>query len=153
GDTICFAPVDQTALLLMSSHRINYIIASPQQALGLVGVAESGGSYQLDSLKAFRIGGGVVTKDLVSRVQAMFCPNVGISYGSTEAGTIAFAPYNAIAHVAGAVGIVAPWADLEIVDNAGNAVGPGVEGQLRVRTPLAAENSGKDIDVKNTWVY
>jgi acyl-coenzyme A synthetase/AMP-(fatty) acid ligase len=158
GHTICFAPVGPASLLLVSSHRINYIIASPQQALELVGVAEAGGGYETDSVKAFRIGGGLVTKDLVSRVQASFCPNVVITYGSTEAGTMAFATYNTIAHVPGAVGIVSPWADLEIVDNAGNPVGPGVEGQVKVRTPtllerVAAESPGKDIDVANTWLY
>lgn len=158
GHTVCFAPVGEASLLLISSHRINYIIASPQQALELVALAERGGGYQLDSLKAFRIGGGMVTEDLVRRIQASFCPNVIITYGSTEVGTMAFATYNTIAHVPGAVGIVAPWAQVEIVDQAGNVVAPGVEGQIRARTPtllerLAVGKRGEDIDLRNAWLY
>jgi acyl-coenzyme A synthetase/AMP-(fatty) acid ligase len=126
--------------------------------LDLVVAAEKSSGYQLDSLKAFRIGGGIVTKDLIGRIQAQFCANVIITYGSTEAGTMAFATYNTIAHVPGAVGMLAPWTELEIVDGAGNILGPGVEGLVRARTPtflehMAAEQPGTTIDSQNTWWY
>ena len=142
------------SLMLLSSYRVNYIIASPQQALELVTAAEKNAGYQLDSVKAFRIGGGVVTKDLIGRVQASFCPNVVITYGATETGTMAFATYDNIANVPGAVGIVAPWAELEIVDEAGNILGPGVQGRVRARTPsflelLASESSER----AKAWWY
>lgn len=158
GRTVCFAPIGEASLLLVSSHRIDYIIASPQQTLELVALAEKGGGYQLDSMKAFRLGGGIVTKALISRIQGSFCPNVVISYGSTEAGPMAFASYDTIANVPGAVGIIAPWAELEIVDGAGNVLPPGVEGQVRARTPnilqrLAAEKPEKKVDIQNVWYY
>jgi acyl-coenzyme A synthetase/AMP-(fatty) acid ligase len=158
GHTICFAPTVELSLMLLSSHRVNYIITSPQQALELVTAAEKNAGYQLDSVQAFRIGGGVVTKDLIGRVQASFCPNVVITYGATETGTMAFATYDRIASVPGAVGIVAPWAEVEIVDEAGNILGPGVQGRVRARTPtfmelFAAENSGADTESAKAWWY
>jgi acyl-coenzyme A synthetase/AMP-(fatty) acid ligase len=156
GKTICFTSPGESTLLLLSTYRIEYIVASPVQALDLVETVEKNGGYQLDSLKLIRIGGSLITKDLINRVRANLCPQVMISYGSTEAGQMVFGSYDMIANIPGAVGFVAPWAEVEIVDDAGNILPAGVEGRVRGRTPIfverfTAENPDRKIDTKNLW--
>jgi hypothetical protein len=50
-------------------------------------------------------------------------------------GTAALAPVDLIEGIAGAVGFVAPWAEVEIVDEAGTPLSNGRDGIIRYRTP------------------
>jgi acyl-coenzyme A synthetase/AMP-(fatty) acid ligase len=159
GKTVCFSLPGETMLVLMSTYRIEAIVASPQQALGLVDLIEKGaGQYQLNSLKSVRLGGGSVSRNLVRRIQASLCPQVTVIYGSTEAGNMAFASYDAIANTPNAVGYVPPWVQVEIVDNSGAIQPPEVEGYIRCRTPIymkhfAANNPDTKIDARDVWWY
>src|SRR4029434_10016052 len=70
---------------------------------------------------------------------------------STEAGTAAMAPYDAIAHIPGAVGQIVPGVEIEIVDHLGATLPIGSEGFIRLRSPQFIRNfGGRD---HNTWVY
>lgn len=154
GHTVCFAPFGHPMLLLVSTYRVEFIIASPQQALALVELLEKTGGYQLDSLKAIRIGGSLVSKDLVRRIQANLCRNVIVSFGSTETGRVAFASYDTIANTQGAAGFVAPWAEVEILDDTGNVLPTGVDGSIRCRTPFFLKNvAASDHGAPNSWWY
>ena len=144
-------------LLLLSAYGIDYIAASPRQVLTLVELAEKGG-YQLSSLKTIRIGGSLVSREFVQRVRANLCPNVLITYGSTETGTVALAAYDTIANTPGAVGFVIPSAELEIVDDSGSVLDAGKEGRIRCRTPiflknLAANKPRWQEGDQTTWFY
>ena len=158
GRTVCFGPEGEPMLLMIGTYSIDYIIASPQQALGLVAIAEKNGGYKLDSVKAVRMGGAMITKELVRRIQSVFCPTVIITYGSTEAATMAFGHYDMISRVPNAVGFVAPWIDLEIVDDNGNVLPAGVEGRVRARTPVLTARIAMDPqaaldDTRDGWWY
>ena len=61
-------------------------------------------------------------------------------YGSTEAGVVAAAPYDMIADVPGAVGVIVPGVDVEIVDATDRVLPIGSEGFVRVRSQVFAEN-------------
>ena len=158
GNTACFAPFGEPMLLLLSTYQIEYIAASPRQALTLVELVEKGGGYQLGSLKAIRIGGSVVTRDFIQRVRANLCPNVLITYGATEMGTVALARYDTIANTPGAVGFVFPFVKIETVGEGGTVLPTGVEGRLRFRTPIflknfAVNNPGVVGRDENLWFY
>jgi len=159
GETACFSLPGEIALALMSTYRIEAIVASPQQALGLVDLIEKGaGQYQLGSLKSVKIGGGSISKNLVRRIQASLCPQISVIYGSTEAGNMAFASYDAIADIPDAVGFVPPWVQLEIVDDSDVVLPPETEGRIRCRTPIyakhfAANNPNAKAAAKEAWWY
>jgi acyl-coenzyme A synthetase/AMP-(fatty) acid ligase len=158
GRTACFAPVGEATLLMLSTYQVEFIVASARQALVLLELVERSGGYQLSSLKSFRIGGSLVSREFIQRVRASLCPNVVITYGSTEAGTIALASYDTIANTPGAVGFVLPGTELEIVDESGTVLSAGEEGQIRCRTPtflknFAANNPGAADHDRNVWFY
>jgi acyl-coenzyme A synthetase/AMP-(fatty) acid ligase len=151
GKTICFAPFGRPMLWLVNTYEIDLIIASPQQALALAEIQEKVTRYPLAALKTIRIGGSVMTRDGVRRIKNHLCRNVIIAYSSTEAGTVAIAPYDMIADIPSAVGFLIPGAEVEIVDAADNVLPAGSEGFVRLRTTQFALNF--QIDDPNAWFY
>ena len=79
--------------------------------------------------------GGIVSKALSQRVRARMGSNLICCYGSTEAGSVASAPAYLIEHLSNAVGHVAPWITVEIVDRSGRVLSAGKEGLVRIRGP------------------
>jgi acyl-coenzyme A synthetase/AMP-(fatty) acid ligase len=151
GKTVCFAPFDPQMLWLVNTYDIDLIFCSPQQALVLADIQEKITRYPLPALKVVKIGGSVITREGIERIKHYLCRNIVISYASTEAGTAAMAPYDAIAHIPGAVGYVVPGAEIEIVDHRGVVLPIGSEGFVRLRTPQflksASANGAAD------WFY
>jgi acyl-CoA synthetase (AMP-forming)/AMP-acid ligase II len=79
-------------------------------------------------------------------------------YGSTEGGVVALAPLDEIAGIPDAVGVVLPWANLEVVDEGGHPLPSGAEGLIRYRTPQLTENieagdGGELPGVRGPWFY
>jgi acyl-coenzyme A synthetase/AMP-(fatty) acid ligase len=151
GKTACFAPFGRPMLWLANTYDIDVIICSPQQALALADIQEKITRYPLPSLKTLKIGGSVITREGIERLKHHLCRNIVISYASTEAGTAAMAPYDAIAHIPGAVGYVVPGAEIEIVDHLGATLPIGSEGFIRLRTPQFLKNA--DANGGATWFY
>jgi long-chain acyl-CoA synthetase len=151
GKTACFAPFGQPMLFLANTYDIDLIIASPQQALALADIQEKISRYPLPSLRAVKIGGSVITREGIERIKHHLCRNIVISYASTEAGTAAMAPYDAIAHIPGAVGYVVPGAEIEIIDHLGAILPIGAEGFVRLRTPQFLQNGSANGSA--AWFY
>jgi len=151
GKTICFAPVGQPMLWLANTFDIDLIIASPQQALQLAELQEKVTRFPLTALKAIRLGGAVLSSDGVQRIQNYLCRNVIITYSSAEAGIVAIAPYDMIAHIPNAVGFLIPEAEVQIVDAADNVLPAGAEGFVRLRTMQYLLNFR--IEDPNAWYY
>lgn len=141
GKTACFAPFGPPMLSLASVYDIDLIIASPQQALALADIQEKITRHPLPALKTLRIGGSLITPEGIERLKSHLCRNIILSYASTEAGTAAIAPYDAIAHIPGAVGYVAPGVEIEIVDHLGSVLPIGSEGFIRLRSPQYLGNA------------
>lgn len=152
GKTACFAVNDNLVLWLVNTYNIDLIVASTQQAIGLAELQEKVARFPLASLKAVNIGGGAITREGILRLKRHLCHNIIIRYGSTEAGTVALAPYDMIADVPGAVGFVAPEVELEIVDEAGHVLPYGSEGFVRLRTPQFVKNLPSD-ESAGAWFY
>ncbi len=94
-------------LQLIGLFRIDTMVASPRQALGLATLKESKPELPVDSLQTIMIGGASIGREGVRRIRATLCRNVINEYASTEGGLAACAPFDLIEGIAGAVGFVA----------------------------------------------
>jgi acyl-coenzyme A synthetase/AMP-(fatty) acid ligase len=141
GKTACFAASPDAMLQLIGLHRIDTLIASPQQALGLAALKEARPDFDVASLQTVLIGGASIGREGIKRIRAALCRNVINRYSSTEGGQVAMAPFDLVETVPGASGFVSPWADVEIVDEAGATLPAGREGMIRYRTPQIVGNS------------
>ena len=151
GKTACFAPTGQPTLWLANTYDVDLIIASPQQALGIAEMQEKVTHYPLAALKTIRIGGAVMSCEGVQRIKNYVCRNLIMTYSSAEAGVVAIAPHDMIAHIPNAVGFVIPGAEVQIVDAHNNILPDGAEGFVRLRTALSLANS--DFAAEDTWFY
>jgi acyl-coenzyme A synthetase/AMP-(fatty) acid ligase len=155
GKTACFAPSIEGGLHLIGLFRIDTVVASAQQALALATAKESEPDAPVDSLHAIFIAGSKLGPEGVKRVRASLCRNVINEYASTEAGVAAVAPFEGIEAVPGAVGFATPWAEVEIVDEAGMPLPNGREGIVRYRTQQFLDNiePGDGEAPHNRWFY
>jgi fatty-acyl-CoA synthase len=155
GKTACFAASPEAMMHLIGLHRIDTLIASPQQALALAALKETRPDLSVDSLQTILIGGASIGRAGVGRIRAALCRTVINRYSSTEGGQVAMAPFDLIETVPGAVGFVSPWAEIEIVDQAGAPVPAGRDGTIRYRTPQIVGNSGpaNGGSVTGQWFY
>ncbi len=151
GKTLCFAPQGQLMLWLANTYDIDQIIASPQQALSLARIQENITRFPLVALKTVRIGGSILSQDGIQRIKTHLCRNIIIAYSSTEAGMVAIAPHDMIAHIPNAVGFLIPEAEVEIVDTEDNVLPVGAEGFVRLRTAQFLLNF--QIEDPNVWYY
>jgi acyl-coenzyme A synthetase/AMP-(fatty) acid ligase len=151
GKTACFAASEQAMLWLANTYDADLIVASTQQALALADIQEKITRYPLVALKTVKIGGSVITRDGIERLRTHLCRNVINTYSSTEAGTVAIAPFDAIADVPGAVGYIVPGVEVEIVDHLGNIQPAGAQGFIRLRSPQFV--ASLDADADTTWFY
>jgi len=140
GKTACFAPSGEAALRLISTFGIDSLIASPLQAFELAKLKDQMPDYNLSSLQVILLGGASVGRDGVKQIRSALCRNVINKYASTEAGIAALAPLHLLPDIPGATGFLAPWADVEIVDETGAALPNGSEGLIRYRTPQFTGN-------------
>jgi acyl-CoA synthetase (AMP-forming)/AMP-acid ligase II len=158
GKTACFAQSPAAVLALVGTFGVEMIIASATQALSLQELKDKEPAHSLDSLKAVLIGGGKIAPERMENVRSALCRNVLSQYGSTEGGVVALAPLDEIAGIPDAVGVVLPWANLEIVDEGGHPLPSGAEGLIRYRTPQLTENieagdGGELPGVRGPWFY
>jgi len=153
GKTVCCAPSPEAMLQLIAQFQIDTMVASPQQALALAELKESKPDLSVSSLRTVILGGATIGRDGVRRIRAALCSTVINSYSSTEGGCAALAPLDLIEGISGAVGFVAPWAEVEIVDDAGNQLANGRDGIIRYRTPRFLANVSPNGTVADQWFY
>lgn len=158
GKTTIFAGDFFHPLRLIETFRVDTVVASPQQAMTLVDMIDAQPGYRLESVKEIRIGGGALSPDLARRIQSHLCRNVVTEYGATEAGLIAWAPYDTINDTPGAVGFVVPGTRIEIVDENDRMVPIGEEGLIRAQSNyislIAKANMPNETDhERQAWWY
>ncbi|MGH6982472.1 MAG: class I adenylate-forming enzyme family protein [Stellaceae bacterium] len=137
GKTLVFAPTARDALLAVAVYQVDCLIASPLHLRQLLD-AQQGQANPLPSLGLIFTGGALPTRALLDEARAGLCRHIVVQYGSTEAGASAYGPSDRLAQVEGAVGFVAPWAEVEAVDDDGNLLPPGQDGILRIRSNVMA---------------
>jgi acyl-CoA synthetase (AMP-forming)/AMP-acid ligase II len=156
GRTICFA-FDGTARKLILAHQAEMLVASTHQITEIVKGQEAN-FIRLDPLRAVHIGGSVVYAPLIARIRMLICNNLYCGYGSTEGGTVAYVPAESIFGMDRAVGVVAPWIELEVIDDQNKALDYGQEGQIRIRALgqgfAYKKTSPSEYEIDNSeWFY
>ncbi len=138
GGMILFAITPETTLQMIDLYGVTNLVATANQISDLLAFKEKN-DFPTNSLRALQVGGGLLSASLTRRLQSEFCHKIVCRYGSTETGIVAYADAKALTAHQGAVGLIAPWARGEVVDEDGAPLPPGSEGILRVRTDTLAQ--------------
>lgn len=143
-----------TAWLVAS--RVSHISISPIGLRKLLDVLPADGIAC--DVRTIEIGGGVLPMSTYELAQERLPAMVIATYGSTETGTVASAPFAAVADRPHAAGYVVTGATVQIVDAEDNPLPAGEEGILRVRGGgTAAGYRGNDAAAarvfRDGWVY
>ncbi|HUZ73378.1 MAG TPA: long-chain fatty acid--CoA ligase [Stellaceae bacterium] len=157
GKSLLAAASARETLEMIPRYAVDLMVASTQQLRDLV-EAQTAAPVALGSLRAVHVGGNVMSQAFLETARTRICPRIICAYGSTEAGTVAHAPSEMLQGIEGAVGFVAPWAEVETVDDTGNALPRGQTGVIRMRTEgqgrtYAADGEGKNANFRGGWFY
>jgi len=155
GRTLVFAANPRESLHMIGMYGADAMVASSVQLRELV-IEQTRAPVPCPSLRTILTGGGLLSLALIAEARAKLCSGIVILYGSTEAGGTAFATSDRLIAVEGAIGFVAPWAEVEIVGEDGSRVPPGADGIVRIRAtcqgapyPPGADNPS----FRDGWFY
>ena len=141
----------------IEDQRVNRLVAAPL-TLNALARARSAGLPRPDALEQIETGGSALPAPLFEIVRERLCANVITRYGATETGYVASAPVASLISRPGAVGYVDARVEMQAVDAAGLPLPPGMEGELRVRSPGCAsayygDPEGSAGVFRAGWVY
>ncbi len=155
GRTLMFAANPRESLHMIGLYGADAMVASSVQVRELV-TEQTRAPVPCPSLGTILTGGGLLSLALIAEARAKLCSGIVILYGSTEAGGTAFATSDQLGAVEGAIGFVAPWAEVEIVGEDGRTLPPGTDGTIRIRAtcqgapyPPGADNQS----FRDGWFY
>jgi acyl-coenzyme A synthetase/AMP-(fatty) acid ligase len=157
GKTLGFAASARETLQMIPRYTMDLMVASTQHLRDLID-AQSPLPVALPSLRVVHVGGNVMSQTFLAKARAQICSQIICAYGSTEAGTVAHAPSEMMQGIEGAVGIVAPWAEVQAVDGRGAVLPRGQTGNIRIRAEgqgrtYGKSAGGKDDNFKDGWFY
>lgn len=158
GGAVFFRGTDPAETLqAFGLYKVQCMIGSPASAGEFVGYYENSPDFTCP-FETMLSSGGMLTAALSERVRQRMCTHLIATYAATEITPLASAPAHRIVGTRGAVGYVAPWIGVEIVDDADRPVPAGEQGRVRFRghtcvsgyvgTPRNAEGVFKD-----GWFY
>jgi acyl-coenzyme A synthetase/AMP-(fatty) acid ligase len=155
GRTLVFAGSPREALRVIAVYNVDAMAVSAVQLSELVG-EQTREPVPTGSLRTIVTGGGLISRAIVADARARLCSSITNQYGATETGPTASAPADRLTGVEGSTGFVAPWAEMEIVDEVGNPLPVDADGIVRIRTaalgapyPPGAENP----NFRDGWFY
>ena len=149
--------VPEQLLQSIVRHGVTHIYLSPAQAHGMVDLLTAG-SVHCPSLICLRIGGGPISAALLHEVREKITPNVYVGYGSTESGLLTHATPEILDRQPGSVGLVCPWAQIQVVDENDHPVPAETIGTVRIRSAHQVPGYYRD-EVRtqryfrNDWFY
>ncbi len=143
-------------LSLLLAGGVDEIFAPPAAYSAWIEQLKTDG-VKLRSLTRAVTTGSFAGEALVREVQTLICENVVSNYGSSEMGICAYAHVEKLAAIAGAVGKVADWIDVRVIDDGGNELPRGQMGRLefrpkpgRRRAPYVGASAGPN-DSAEDW--
>jgi acyl-CoA synthetase (AMP-forming)/AMP-acid ligase II len=155
GRTLVFAVNPRESLHMIGLYGTDAMVGSSVQVRELV-TEQTRAPVPCPSLRTILTGGGLLSLGLIAEARAKLCSGIVILYGSTEAGGTAFATSDQLTAVEGAIGFVAPWAEVEIVGEDDNALPRDTDGTVRIRAtcqgapyPPGADNPS----FRDGWFY
>ena len=157
GRTLLHAATPRDALQMIAVYNVDAMSATSHQLRELVR-AQTQAPVPTGSLRTILTGGGLLSRSLIAEARARLCSSIVNLYGSTEAGGTAFADCDQLTEIEGATGFVAPWAEVEIVDEGGQAQPVGTDGILRIRAtcqgaPYPPERAALNPSFRDGWFY
>lgn len=153
--TTYFLPGTAAANLSTITHQeISTVLASPAQIMDLISSSES--NHHFPNLSRVQLTGSPLSSAALSKLQQKLKVDIELQYGSTETGSVALTKIKE--GNLRDLETVFPWARIEVVDGAGNRVGPGVSGQIRVSSQAAVDAveipSFEEVSSsRNGWFY
>ena len=136
GTCICDSTFDPAKLAaLIDRERITFLPGTPTIFSALLS-SEARHEHDISSLRCCILGGSVVPVSLVENVRSELCEHIVAGYGLSElAGAISICPQGADARrVAEWSGRVIEGVEVRVVDDAGNDVEPGEQGEILARS-------------------
>jgi acyl-coenzyme A synthetase/AMP-(fatty) acid ligase len=157
GRTLLFAATARDSLQMIAVYSVDAVAATSQQLRELAREQERA-PVPCASLRTVLTGGGLLSRALIAQARAILCSSIVNLYGSSEAGGTAFANTDQLAAVGGASGFVAPWAEVEIVNDHGHVLPADHDGILRIRAtcqgaPYPPDRAGANLDFRDGWFY
>jgi acyl-CoA synthetase (AMP-forming)/AMP-acid ligase II len=113
-------------------YDVQCMIAAPSGVAEFLDYYEQSPTFR-SPFRLMLASGSLLSRTLNERVRARMCSNLIATYASTELSPAAAALAHRIADVPGAVGYVAPWVGMQIVDDSDRPLKPGEEGFVRMR--------------------
>lgn len=110
---------------------IEEIMTTPNLLVDLVNAR--GTAKARPMLKKIIVGGSQVSTTLLERARQTLCPEIVVAYGSTETGPTVLGDAGLVADQAGAIGRIAPWAEMRILSPEGEVLPDGENGRLQIR--------------------
>ncbi|MDX1483178.1 MAG: AMP-binding protein [Alphaproteobacteria bacterium] len=118
---------------MIGKEEINAIALAPTMCRRLLEVPKLE-RFDFSSLTALRKAGSPFTRDIMEEIIQRITPNVYQTYASTESGCVTLLkPHEQLARI-GSSGRTVWGVEAEVVDAAGEALGAGREGEIRVRS-------------------
>lgn len=136
--------------------KVSQIVASPIQLASFV--KQVGADLDgLENLSRIRVGGTSTSPQLVRIIKEKFQIDLELAYGSTEGGNVA-TRLASITEDSTNVGVPSNQVKLEIVDDSGSCVEPGVIGKVRYQTPYMIDGyfmnpTNTSISFVEGWFY
>lgn len=129
-------------LQTIQDEKISFIGGVPVTYAILVSMKELD-EFDLSSVELSFLSGDKVSLELLQGIRTRISPLVVVGYGSTEAGSeVTFTDIDDdLAELArGYVGKPLPGMEVKIVDDEGNTLPPGEEGEVLIKGPLTVNN-------------
>lgn len=112
---------------------------------------------QFEKVKYLRITGAYCAPGVRKKAASLLAEHVITSYGATEISRVAWGDFNDIGATENSVGYIVPGATVETVDDAGNPLQEGMEGELRIKPANGLACSYTGVEAKNVledgWFY
>lgn len=142
---------------ICAHHEVTLLGLSQPQIAGLLARAH-GRSGVLPPFTQLRMGGATVSRELRRQAAAVLTPNVYVTYGTSETGSVATAGPAVHELDPDIVGSVCPGLDVEIVNDDRRPVATGEVGHIRIRGAAVATHYLADRErsaeaFRDGWFY
>lgn len=157
GGTLVLARRPDEILRAIARHGVNYLLLAPA-ALGTVVDAIPAGQAPLLEHGWVEVTGSFLPQSLFEQARSRLCPNIVTSYGSTEAGGVAWGMRSDLEGHPGAVGFVIPGFEVQAVDDDHRPLPPGAVGRIRMRGRTCVDHYDDDPEAtarafRDGWFY
>lgn len=151
GRTVCLAEA-AIARNVIAVHKHHYLVAAAQDA-GQLTALQASQFIAVPALRGAHLVGQRFSPAEVARWLETISSNTVLSYVHPAIGIVAYGMAARFRDVAGAVGFVAPWVEVQVVNAEGVAMPAEREGDLRFRD--RGDQTGRSTDQVHDapWIY